>query len=200
MRTLMVLSLVASALVAAPSRGFAQTEGSADGSAADGSAADGSAAAGSADAPAPAPPAPPPANLTALRHTCETAVTNAKQAGNNLFVIDVSNVAAGTLSRDELAKTAEGQSCLTALDSVPELRQSLAVAANEAAATERLAMTKKEHEDAAKAIAKNERHVVLAYGAMWLLAAGFLLFLWRRQQGLRREILQLQKDLEAATK
>jgi len=42
--------------------------------------------------------------------------------------------------------------------------------------------------------------VILAYAAMWLLSVGFVLFLWRRQQGLRVEIGQLRRDLEAASK
>jgi CcmD family protein len=56
------------------------------------------------------------------------------------------------------------------------------------------------HEDAAEHVVKNERHVILAYGAMWLLAAGFVIFLWRRQQGLRGEIDQLRRELDAAMK
>ena len=49
-------------------------------------------------------------------------------------------------------------------------------------------------------ILKNEAHVIYAYAAMWLLAAAFLLFVWRRQQGLRTEIAQLRADLAAAAK
>jgi hypothetical protein len=59
---------------------------------------------------------------------------------------------------------------------------------------------KKAHEDADYHIEKNERHVVLAYAAMWLIAAGFVVFLWRRQQALKLEIAQLRKDLDAAAK
>jgi len=49
-------------------------------------------------------------------------------------------------------------------------------------------------------VAKNQRHVIMAYAAMWVIAAGFVLFLWRRQQRLVGEIHQLRKDLDAATK
>ena len=59
--------------------------------------------------------------------------------------------------------------------------------------------TAKEHRRAAAAIAKNERHVVLAYASMWIVAAAFVLFLWRRQQLLKTEIAQLRRDLDAAT-
>lgn len=58
----------------------------------------------------------------------------------------------------------------------------------------------KAHEDAAYHVAKNERHVILAYGAMWAIAAGFVIFLWRRQQLLRAELAQLRRDLDAAAK
>ena len=49
-------------------------------------------------------------------------------------------------------------------------------------------------------VAKNQRHVIMAYAAMWIIAAGFVLLLWRRQQRLVGEISQLRKDLDAATK
>jgi len=56
------------------------------------------------------------------------------------------------------------------------------------------------HNDAFHHIQKNEAHVIYAYAAMWVIAAAFLLFLWRRQQGLRTEIAQLRADLAAAAK
>ena len=60
--------------------------------------------------------------------------------------------------------------------------------------------TLKMQEDAQTTIAKNQKHVILAYAAMWLVAAGFVLFLWRRQQALKSEIAQLHRDLDAAAK
>jgi hypothetical protein len=42
--------------------------------------------------------------------------------------------------------------------------------------------------------------VILAYAAMWVVAALFLMFLWRRQVALRTELARLQKDLDAAIK
>jgi hypothetical protein len=56
------------------------------------------------------------------------------------------------------------------------------------------------HEDAQYHVQKNERHVILAYAAMWLIAAGFVVFQWRRQIALRAEIARLRSDLEAAAK
>jgi len=49
-------------------------------------------------------------------------------------------------------------------------------------------------------IGRNKLHVILAYAAMWLVAAGFVVFLWRRQQHLTAEIASLRRDLEAAAK
>ena len=56
------------------------------------------------------------------------------------------------------------------------------------------------HQRAAASIARNEKHVILAYVAMWLLAVGFVVFLWRRQAGLKAQIDTLRADLERATK
>jgi hypothetical protein len=60
--------------------------------------------------------------------------------------------------------------------------------------------TVKAHEDAFHHIQKNEAHVIYAYAALWVIAAGFVVFLWRRQQALRGEIAQLRSDLAAAAK
>jgi hypothetical protein len=56
------------------------------------------------------------------------------------------------------------------------------------------------HNAAAVQIAENERHVVYAYAAMWILAALFVVFLWRRQQALKAELALLRRELDAATK
>lgn len=60
--------------------------------------------------------------------------------------------------------------------------------------------TLKGHTDAQEDVARNQKHVLMAYIAMWLVAAGFVLFLWRRQQALKLEIAQLRRDLDDATK
>src|SRR5438552_3119450 len=54
------------------------------------------------------------------------------------------------------------------------------------------------HEDAFHHIQKNERHVIIAYAALWVIAAAFLGFLWLRQKGLIVQIQQLRQELEAA--
>lgn len=95
----------------------------------------------------------------------------------------------------ELRKT-----CVAAMNADKSFADSIVARADENAARVRLAADLAQHEKAAETIAKNERHVILAYAAMWVMAAGFLIFLWRRQQGLRLEISRLQRDLEAAAK
>lgn len=54
------------------------------------------------------------------------------------------------------------------------------------------------HTEANAHVQKNERHVIYAYAAMWIVAALFVIFLWRRQQALQAEIANLRRDLEAA--
>ncbi len=133
--------------------------------------------AGSGSAPSePAPPPPPPTppapttDAAALRKTCADAM-NADPSFAEAIVQNAYDVV--------------GQKC--------EL-------VDAAAAKRRLALDSEQHEKAAAAIAKNEKHVIMAYAAMWIIAAAFVLFLWRRQQLLRMEIAQLKADLDAATK
>lgn len=59
-------------------------------------------------------------------------------------------------------------------------------------------MTFEAHDADAKLIALNKRHVVMAYAALWLLAVGFLLMQWRRQQALREQLEALRRELGAA--
>jgi hypothetical protein len=62
------------------------------------------------------------------------------------------------------------------------------------------ARTLQAHAEAAKHIQKNEKHVIYAYAAMWVIAALFVGFLWMRQQALKAEIAQLRRDLDDAAK
>lgn len=82
--------------------------------------------------------------------------------------------------------------CAAAMNADPTFAESIVKTINE--------QTLAQHKQAADAIAKNEKHVVLAYAAFWVLAALFVVFLWRRQQGLKAEIAQLKRDLDAANK
>jgi len=88
--------------------------------------------------------------------------------------------------------------CTAAMNADPKFAAAIVKIADEAAALQRDRDTVAAHKDADFHIQKNERHVIIAYAAMWIIAAGFVLFLWRRQQGLVREIDQLRRDLDAA--
>jgi hypothetical protein len=60
--------------------------------------------------------------------------------------------------------------------------------------------TAKTHQEAVAQVEENQRHVIAAYAAMWVIAALFLLYLLRNQQRLKAEIAQLRRDLDAAAK
>ena len=90
--------------------------------------------------------------------------------------------------------------CADAMNADPSFEKKIVEIADKKAAEERLRLDLEQHEKAAAAIVKNEKHVIMAYAAMWIVAAAFLMFLWRRQQLLRGEIAQLKADLDAATK
>ena len=62
------------------------------------------------------------------------------------------------------------------------------------------ARTLEQHQLAAAQVAENQRHVIYAYAAMWILAAGFVVFMWWRQQALKAELAHLRRDLDAAAK
>ena len=88
--------------------------------------------------------------------------------------------------------------CTAAMNADPKFAAEIVKIADEKAALKRDADTLAAHTDAYAHVQKNERHVIYGYAAMWIIAAGFVIFLWRRQQGLQAEIVQLRRDLEAA--
>lgn len=92
---------------------------------------------------------------------------------------------------DALRKT-----CVDAMNADPAFAKSIAATVDKQIDQK----TIDAHKDAAYHIEKNKKHVILAYAAMWVIAALFVAFLWRRQQGLKGEIDQLRKDLDAAGK
>lgn len=57
-----------------------------------------------------------------------------------------------------------------------------------------------QREQTARQIALDDRQVILAYAAMWVIAALFVVFLWRKQQALKAEIVGLRRELEDAAK
>src|SRR6185295_15519046 len=48
--------------------------------------------------------------------------------------------------------------------------------------------------DASHAATTNNRHVVLAYTAFWILTVAFVVFLWLRQRALKQEIARLEDE------
>jgi hypothetical protein len=162
----------------------------------------GSAAGSAAPEPSAGQPPPPPPGPSAaeLHKRCADALNAADKAGDKVFVGDVANVANGGVSALALAKIPTGEACLGALAASPEFQRSVADTAREDAAKQFVAASATMQRDAATSIARNEKHVLLAYMAMWVIAAGFLIFMWRRQQRLQTEIAQLRRDLEAAAK
>lgn len=90
------------------------------------------------------------------------------------------------------------KACTAAMNADPQFAAAIIKTADEQAALQRDRDTVAAHVDAVAHVQKNERHVIYAYAAMWIVAALFVIFLWRRQQSLQAEISILRRDLEAA--
>jgi hypothetical protein len=90
------------------------------------------------------------------------------------------------------------KACTAAMNADPQFAAAIVKVADEAAANQRDDALVKIHKEAHERVQKNERSVIYSYAAMWIVAAGFVIFLWRRQQGLKMEIASLRRDLEAA--
>jgi hypothetical protein len=88
--------------------------------------------------------------------------------------------------------------CAAAMNADPRFAAEIVRVADEKAAKQRDDTTLAAHTDANARVQQNERHVIYAYAAMWLIAALFVIFLWRRQETLKAEIAGLRRDLEAA--
>jgi len=54
------------------------------------------------------------------------------------------------------------------------------------------------HEAEAALISKNNKHVVMAYAALWILTVGFVVLLWTRQRRLLGELEALEKKVAKA--
>jgi hypothetical protein len=86
--------------------------------------------------------------------------------------------------------------CTAAMNADPEFARSIVATADKGIDQR----TIDAHNMAAAQIAENERHVIYAYAAMWILAALFVGFLWYRQQMLKAELAALRRELDAAAK
>jgi hypothetical protein len=90
------------------------------------------------------------------------------------------------------------KACSAAMNADPQFAAEITKIADERAQLKRDADTVAAHVDANHHVQRNERHVIYAYGAMWIIAAAFVIFLWRRQRALESEILHLRRELDAA--
>ena len=106
------------------------------------------------------------------------------------------SLAVPVASADDAARKA----CTDAMNADKKFAEEIVTIADENAAHRREQATVQAHQDAQDHIVKNEKHVVYAYSAMWVVAALFVVFLWRRQLRLSAEIVQLRRDLATATK
>jgi hypothetical protein len=86
------------------------------------------------------------------------------------------------------------QTCADAMNADPSFKESIQNSIDKQIDQSVIAA----HEDADLHIQKNEKHVIIAYAALWALAALFVVFLWLRQLNLKREIEALKRDLDAA--
>jgi hypothetical protein len=88
------------------------------------------------------------------------------------------------------------KTCTDAMNADPEFAKSIVATVDKQLDQQTIDI----HTQAAYHVAKDHRHVIYAYAAMWILAAGFVAFLWLRQQKLKTELAQLRADLDAAAK
>jgi len=88
------------------------------------------------------------------------------------------------------------QACAKAMNEDPKFAQEIVATADKGIDQR----TIDAHTAAAAQVAENERHVIYAYAAMWVLAALFVGFLWYRQQMLKAELAALRRELDAAAK
>jgi hypothetical protein len=90
----------------------------------------------------------------------------------------------------------ERQACTDAMNKDPAFAKSIIATVDKQIDQKTIDAHTRANDD----IAENQKHVIMAYAAMWIIAALFVVFLWRRQQALKLEIAQLRKDLDAAEK
>lgn len=119
--------------------------------------------------------------------TAGSAATGSADSGSAVAPTPTPTPAPAAPTAQQLRET-----CAAAMNADPTFAEDIVKSINED--------TYRQHARAAEAIKKNEKHVVYAYAAFWVLAALFVVFLWRRQQGLKAEIAQLRRDLDAASK
>jgi hypothetical protein len=86
------------------------------------------------------------------------------------------------------------QICANAMNADPAFAKSIVLTADKQIDEK----TIKAHDDAIKKIAQEDGHVIYAYGALWVITALLVAFMWMRQQKLKLEIAALRRDLTKA--
>jgi hypothetical protein len=86
------------------------------------------------------------------------------------------------------------KTCADAMNADPAFAKSIVLTADKQI-DER---TIQAHDDAIKKIAQEDGHVIYAYGALWVIVALLVAFMWLRQQKLKAEIAALRRDLTKA--
>jgi hypothetical protein len=113
-----------------------------------------------------------------------------------LLIIGLSGVASAQGGHPGPAPTEARKACTDAMNADPEFARQIVATADKGIDQRTL----EAHQKAAQQIAENERHVIYAYAAMWILAALFVGFMWFRQQHLKAELAALRRELDAAAK
>jgi hypothetical protein len=159
-----------------------------------------------AAAPASAQPAPAPAAAPAAGEVTTTAAP-APAAPAAPAAGEVTTTAAPAAAPVAPVAPVAGEMAAVPGSTPPELKQTCmdAINSDQQWTNELTAIIEKRvrfqvHNEESELIAMNKRHVVLAYAVLWLIAVGFLVMQWLRQQALKRQIEALTRDLETAIK
>jgi hypothetical protein len=113
-----------------------------------------------------------------------------------LLLLGVTGVASAQPAQPPMPPSEARQCCTKAMNEDPAFAKDIILTADKQIDQRTLDA----HNAAAAQVAENQRHVVYAYAAMWILAALFVVFLWRRQQALKAELAVLRRELDAAAK
>ncbi|HEY0251233.1 MAG TPA: hypothetical protein VGC41_06880 [Kofleriaceae bacterium] len=112
----------------------------------------------------------------------------------SLLLLFVSGVAFADGSADAPVDTPAHHACVEAMNADPKFAASIIHTADKQIDQK----TIDAHDSAIKKIAENDQHVLWAYAALWVIAAGFVGYMFMRQQKLKTEIEQLKRHLTKA--
>ncbi|MFT3698460.1 MAG: hypothetical protein QM831_35275 [Kofleriaceae bacterium] len=102
----------------------------------------------------------------------------------------------GSAAGSAAPESPEHQACVAAMNADPKFADSIVKSADKRIDQK----TIDAHDAAIKRIAENDQHVLWAYAALWVIAAGLVGYMFMRQQKLKSEIEMLKQDLAKAEK